>query len=173
MLDKVYFSNAHLTPLAFFMLENDGLDLEEKQLILAHISSCEDCMTRYVDSLTEDSLIEPSDGLANRVMDVIHSEQNTMKKTKILVMQFVKLGVALCLTMVIFFSGALGFALGTPTHIQNDRQQTEQQKKPKPVEKDSKHDFFNSITSSLNRGFLGFADQINIGFKGDAKDGAK
>ncbi len=173
MLDKVYFSNGHLTSLAFFMLENDGLDKGEKQLILAHISNCQECMTRYVDSLTEDSLIEPSNGLSNRIMDTIHSEQNTKKHTKILVMQFVKLGVALSLTMVIFFSGALGFGLGTHTHIQDNMQQIEQQKKPISEVKESKHDFFNSLTSNLNRSFFGFADQINIGFKGDAKDGAK
>ncbi|MEG0691886.1 MAG: hypothetical protein RR444_02265 [Oscillospiraceae bacterium] len=171
MLDKIYFSNGHLTSLAFFMLENGELDLEEKQLILAHISSCQECMANYVESLTEESLLEPSDGLSDRIMNAIHSEQETKKNTKILAMQFTKLGVAVCLTMVIFFSGALGFTLGPPERIENEAQIT--QEKPKFEEKDHKTDLFNSISSSFNRGFLGFADQINLGFKGDAKNGAK
>lgn len=171
MLDKVYFSNDHLTALSFFMLDNESLELEEKQLVLSHISSCSFCMERYVDSLTDDSLIEPSPGLSNRIMDVIHSEQNVKKNTKILVMQFAKLGVAVCLTMTIFFSGLLGFAYPPRDSIENDRQPAVVEHQPKPQEEPS--GFFSNIADSINKGFYDFADQINLGFKGATKNGTK
>lgn len=174
MLDKLYYKDSHLTSLAFLMLDNDELNLEEKQLVLAHINTCDKCMDKYIESLTDESLLEPNSNLASKIINAIDSQEHVKKGTKVLTIQFVKLAVAVCLTMVIFFSGALGITLNTPHHIQNNIDTT-QSEKPKPkVEKDNnKFDFFDSFTSSFNRGFSGLADQINIGFKGDAKYGAK
>ena len=164
MLDKMYFCNGHLTALAFLMLEHDGLDCEEKQLILAHISDCDDCMELYLESLTEDSLLEPSEDLPNRIMNVIQSQQETKKATKTLIIQFTKLGIAVCLTMVIFFSGAFGFTIGSPYHMEYSEPIVQEDFADKEYQE--KESIFSSISNSFNESFIGFADKINLGFKG-------
>lgn len=174
MLDKLYFFNGHLTSLALFMLESDELNLDEKQLLLSHIGNCESCMNEYVDSLTEDSLIEPSESLTTRIMEAVYTENEEKKNSNIIAIQFVKLAIAVCLTMVIFFSGALGFSIGSNQRIDNEISYSQQQK-PKPNQENKEHraGLFDNIASNLNRGFSGLADKINIGFKGDAQNGAK
>lgn len=181
MLDKVYFKSGHLTSLTYIMLESGAFDTNEKQLVLSHLSSCESCMESYLASLTEDSLIEPSAELIDTIMDNIGHIKDEMKEKsrKSIFMQFAKLSIAVCLTMGIFFSGALGFKINDIPESRGSNPATQSgQQAPiksttKPEDKKNNVSFFDGLYDGMNRMFTGFADQINLGYKGDVINGAK
>lgn len=165
MLDKIYFRDGHLTKLSYFVLENDGLENDEKKLFLTHISNCDRCMANYLESLTEETMQEPSETLPSRIVTAVIGNQEPKKTAKIMVMQFAKLGIAVCLTMTIFFSGLLGFSMGTPqermqsngTNITHKRQELRK-------EQAARSNFFDDISLSINKHFSGFADQFSVSF---------
>lgn len=181
MLDKIYFNSNHLTPVAYIMLDSEILSSQEKQLMLAHINSCDLCMERYIESLTEDSLLEPDEALSNTIMQNIGQIKDEMKEKsrKAIFFQFAKLSAAVCLTMGIFFSGALGFKINEiPRHNEQNKPQQSQQvqqahQRPANTIKNDKPSFFDGLYDSINSGFRGFADQINLGYKGDAINATK
>lgn len=109
MLNQLYFNHGHLTAMAFLMLETDELSQEEKEMILFHLSECDDCMKAYVDSLTEESLIEPPTDLEVKIIQSVVTENGKKKKSKIISIQFVKLGLAVCITMVMLIGGVFDF----------------------------------------------------------------
>jgi hypothetical protein len=160
MLDKSYYANGHLTQLAFLMLEAGVLTEEERELMLTHLSSCDECMERYVNSLTEDTLLEPPTTLEQDILSRISEQNIKQKQTKILAMQFVKLGIAVCITMVLFIGGIFDFITSVP--------QPKEETKPK-VSQSKFVDFSNKMTDGFNQ----FAYHFNNSIKGENKNESK
>lgn len=160
MLDKSYYANGHLTQLAFLMLEAGALTEEERELVLTHLSSCNDCMQLYVESLSEDTLMEPPEMLEQNILKHISSHNIKKKQTKILTMQFVKLGIAICITMVLFVGGIFDFMTSVPPP----------KEEPKPQESQNQ---FLDFANSFNNGFNEFAHNFNNSIKGEKKNESK
>ncbi len=158
MLDNAYFKNGHLTALSFLMLDSGELSDREKELILYHLSNCNECMMKYVDSLTEDTLIDPPSGLEQKILNKISSQRTNKKHGNSIAIQFVKLAIAISITMVLFVSGVFELIESFPTEmIKNNREkQIEQSQSTK-------------ITDDISNSFNQFAQKFNNFYKGEKK----
>lgn len=105
MLDQEFFCHRHLTTDAYAALEADVLTLRDRELILLHLENCEKCMDSYLECLTEESLIKPPEGLNERIMEAVICEPQ--KRASGSNFRFLKLAVAVCLTMLLFTGGGL------------------------------------------------------------------
>lgn len=154
-ISKEYFSNGHLTPLALLMLEVGGLSDDERELILTHILACDECMETYTESLTDDALVEPPQGLESKILKEVDETASKKQESKVLAIQFTKLGIAVCLTMVLMFGGAFDFIKNmdfTEKHppIPNNTIRVEAR-------------LGETISYKFNKGFNEFASSINSG----------
>lgn len=161
MLDKTYYVNGHLTQLALLMLETGALTAQERELVLTHLSNCEECMQLYLDNLTEEALIEPPENLEQNILAGISNESKKKRQSKIITMQFVKLGIAVCMTMVLLVGGIFDFITFVPP---TDNQP------PKPQQK--QHQFFN-FSNQFMDGFNQFAYNFNNSIKGEKENESK
>lgn len=162
MLDRLYFWNGHLTPEAFAALEAGVLSDEDRELILAHLETCADCMNDYIATLTDDALIEPPEGLEERIMCAVRAEQpqdSPQKKRKVLAIQFMKLAVAVCLTMVLLFSGVFDFIGNTSKNLaqRNAPIKMEQQVTQRPEQEEGR---FTDWMTGFRDGFNQFAKKF-------------
>lgn len=154
MLNQLYFNHGHLTALAFLMLETGELSQDEKSQILFHLSECDECMQSYVDSLTETSLIEPPAELEANIIQAVVSENDKKRTSKVLSIQFVKLGIAVCITMVMFFGGVFEFIGDMPIKMAENT--TQKEDTPNAL-----FEFTNSISDSFNKFAFSFNSSMH------------
>lgn len=176
MLDRSYFENGHLKRLAFLALEEDMLSSNEKQLLISHINSCDECMNDYLSCLEKIELIStPADfyrGLDERLEEEKKSKvKNEWHRLR---MQAVKLVVAACVTIVIFIgsNGFAGLSRGADERLQYEPPVTYEQKKNAEEEQKPEENFFYRCIDSFQQGFF----DINNAFKsvigkGDNRNG--
>lgn len=158
MLDIIYFKNGHLTPMAFLLLESDGLSEEERELIATHLSECDECMNAYLESLTETELEEPSEDLSKRIVQQVELASEKRKDRKIIMMQFFKLGIAVCITVVMLFGGVFDVIANLPE--QSKPEQSIEQSEPEQ----SSHSKFIELNRFFHSGFNDIASKFNNSF---------
>lgn len=150
MLNETLFCNGHLTPLAFLLLESDALDDKEKELLLFHIIKCDKCMQEYTQSLTEELLIEPPSGLEQKIIKAVEVEYEKKRNSKILSVQFVKLAIAVCITMVMLIGGVFDYIGNVPNEMMKEKPQ-----------KNQKACFITQLGQDFSQAFNDFAYSFN------------
>lgn len=168
MADNELLKNGHITALSFLQLESEQLSDSAREIILFHLNGCETCMERYLDSLTEESMVTPPDDLEPQIMAYISMHDNKKQQTKILVMQFLKLSLAVSLTMVMLFSGVFEKIGSVPSGIIDSIKAIEQVA-PKPTKPEAVREeknpgiSFIDIADGIQGGFNAFAFRFNNG----------
>lgn len=167
-MDKktLFNENNHLKETAFLMEEQGMLTKEESYLFLCHIESCSECMGKYIEYVEQGAQIEPPSELISNISKEAKKVREKRNEKKTLIIQLVKLAVAVCLTMVLFFGGISDRILNL----------TEEQLKlefPIAGTEKPKNDALKEIGENFDRYFYEAADFINNSFRGDAKDGRK
>lgn len=187
MRNDRYFADGHLTEQAWSRLAGtpDGSDPsctgggtalsdEDPILLLSHLESCRECMSRFLDTLEEDRLLTPPEGLEVRIAVAVSEEyakQTTGKRARrARVLQITKLAVAVCLTMVLFYGGGLALWKSRDAALVQPPGSTVQEPADtgsRPV--DGKHtgsgSFLTDLGRSISDGFFKFADSLNHGFQ--------
>lgn len=104
------FKGGHITDTALLAISCDLLELEEKQLLLSHIGSCEECRAAFIldmeTDLMEDELVPQ---LEQSMLFLMEEEKKLQeeKKNRFRFVQITKLAIAVCLTLVMFTGLAL------------------------------------------------------------------
>lgn len=172
MLDSRYFVKGHLTAEAFQWLDTGETDVLVRERMLTHLDDCPACMDHYLEVLTEETLLEPPEGMEERILYCIHEDYSRRKKGKIIFVKATKLTVAVCLTMVLFAGGVFDFLRNAPKMAESRPRQSEQLLS---VQKDSqrKEDRRNWL-EEWNSDFIGFAKSLNtFTLIGDGNNGRK
>jgi len=99
-----------------------ALSLSEKKQLLFYLESSPACMDAYLETLTEDALLSPPEGMEERILDAVHLETLRRRRDRSLAMQLVRLAVAVCLTMVLSLGGVFQ-ALGEAPVLLLERRQ--------------------------------------------------
>lgn len=169
MADNELLKNGHITALSFLQLEAEQLSDSAREIIAFHLSSCETCMEQYLDSFTNDTMVTPPETLEPQIMSYIAAHDNKKQQTKIMVMQFLKLSVAVSLTMAMIFGGVFDRIEAVPSNIINSIKAMEQVEqnthKPEPIEEKKAGISFYDIADSIQDGFNSFAFRFNNGKK--------
>jgi len=118
MDDRFCFGKGHPPP----EVMEEGLSLSERKLLLSQLESCPEYMDAYLETLTEDVLLSPPEGMEARILDAIHLETLRQRRDRSLAMQIVRLAVAVCLTMVLSVGGVFQ-ALGEAPVLFLEKQQ--------------------------------------------------
>ena len=163
----------HCSSETFLLLENGGLTAEERSRILQHLEECVDCMDAYMDSLSEEVLLEPPEGMEQRILQAVSREKRKKKESKVLAIQFVKLAVAVCLTLVMMAGGVFDFASREPRNaVENNAplSAAEQVQAQQP-----KQGLISAVMRGFSDGFNQWAYGFTYGFsnKGDGNHAAK
>lgn len=169
MLDRLYFTDGHLTPAAFAALDEGILSDEDRELFLAHLENCASCMDRYIELLTDDVLTAPPDGLEDRIMEAVRAEQQQVepsRERKILAIKIAKLAIAVCLTMVLFFGGVFDFIGNTSKGFaQNNTQiKIEQELEQNKQHSEREEGRFSNWMTDFQKGFNQFAKKFAFSF---------
>lgn len=178
MLTNNLFHNGHITPLALLAQESDLLNSEQSQLLLSHLNSCDECMDSYLQSMDEASLMPLPDNFNESIFSRLDEQrrETIANSKKLRAIQYGKLVVAACLTMVLFFGSAYLFPHGDRSA--NDLQMAPQSqisqqspliKEPKQPEKQEieipQDSLFEKITDGFYKGFYDFTNALNEGFR--------
>ena len=175
MLDEKYFAGVpggprHLTPEAFDALDAGELTDEERALMLAHLESCRGCMSDYIDRLADGVLLEPPDGLEERIGAAVRAEWTeelvAERRKKARIIQFTKLAVAVCLTVVVSVgSFQLTGILRGRNFVEFKPSATAQQAAVPPEQRPEEGENpLAGFVRGISQGFSQFADAINFGF---------
>lgn len=158
-----YFNKGHVTPLAFLLLESGGLSEKEKKEILYHITVCDDCMTLYVESLDCEFIVEPPKEMESKILSAVSNEKQKKRTRKTMAIQFVKLGIAVCITMVLFVGGIFDIVVEAPNKMIKYAQSVQEQSNQQPVKPKEEEIKENkpSLADNLNDAFISFADFFN------------
>lgn len=160
MLDKSYFQNGHLTPAVFEALQAETLPQEDRILVLTHLENCSVCMDAYLDSLAAGAILDPPQDMEKEILSAVHAERTRRKGAKVRRIQYTKLAVAVCLTMVLSVGGFFqlqGRAASKPVKYEKPAVEQEAVTPPKPGFS------FDTFWDSINEGFYQFADFFNFG----------
>lgn len=160
MLEQRDYRDGHLTGEAFAELDAGELSVQDRKLLLTHLEDCIGCMDDFLETLTEESLIEPPDGMEDRILAAVREEAGKQKQSRILLLKITKLAVAVCLTMVLFAGGVFQFAGRAAMLRQPDRIEQQAQTAPRQEER-SRKNALGQIFSGINDGFIDFAKSFN------------
>lgn len=178
MLNKEYYIDSHLTNKAFDALLKNKLSQEEKILILSHIDYCDECMEHFV-NVAESNIDESKETkeLEQKIMFLVKVQSEQKKEKKVLVVQFVKLAVAVSIMFTIFFSGSLSMISDKDVSVNRDEKSNRilfmLNSEIEQKDNNQKENSFITFTDNLKRKFYDFSDMINYGFKGDAENDAE
>lgn len=175
MLNKDLFNeNGHLKESAFLLEEQGMLTDEESYLFLCHIESCDECGGKYLELLSASELTEPPPELSDNIMAEIGKINEKRSDKKILAVQFVKLAVAVCLTMVLFFGGVSdGIVKLSKEQIMPYFTATKNERPSPPKTENPKEEAFRGLGSNFGKRFNEVADLINNSFREDANNERK
>lgn len=178
MLHEQYFCDGHLTDAAFAALDEQTLTMPERELLLAHLESCPVCMERWLDGVAAQPLSEPPAGMEERILDAVSREGAKRKQGRIRVIQFTKLAIAVCLTMMLTV-GVLPYLAGLeqkqqqfPNAVLSFQEQIELQKEEGRAA-GQKNASLDAVFDSLHTGFRQMADFINFGGRDAAAEWQK
>lgn len=193
MLSDCYFADGHLTPQAWRQLTTlpdisgpsctEGaaeLTQEDRVLLLSHLESCRECMSRFLDTLEEGCLLTPPEGLEDRVAAAVAEESvrqtEGRRAHRARILQITKLAVAVCLTMVLFYGGSIALWMKrNPALVQCPEQTTQEEhhadRRPNEEKRADSGSFLTDLGRSISDGFLQFADLLNneFQFEGDGR----
>lgn len=145
--------------------QRQGMSPEDRILLLTHLENCRDCMAEFMDTLPEAELLPPPEGLTDRILGAVREEQRRKPERRAVrrakIAQFVKLGIAVCLTMVMFYgvNGILGLRENW------DLVQAPPYASPNTPAPPAEDDFWTDVARGFDQGFTKFADAINTGFR--------
>lgn len=100
-MQDLFNNDGHLTDYALKSIIKDNLDEISRLEIAEHLSFCDECIVRYTDLLSDDTLMIPLESAAPTVMQKI-------KKTAAVIFfnKYVTMTIAASIAMVLWITGA-------------------------------------------------------------------
>ena len=138
----------------------DG-SLEELQRLEAaeHLSFCDACVERYTALLTEESLLPAPELMKQSILQTLRK-----RAAKVMVNRYFHMGVAACLTLILWGAGVFGNMAGAEPAY---KQQPEEPRKPVSS-------YLEDVTSGVAGGLNQFMDQFStIDLRGAFSDEKK
>lgn len=170
----------HFDKYIFTLLNHDLLAEEEKIDVLEHLDYCSDCMELYLDSIDELCCATPDAALEPTIVSAIaaYKEDQKKKKRKITFFQSAKLAMAVCLTMVMFWGGAISFSRTNGNDLTADTAAPSAEEPLISMDnkfiKRSPGNFFIDMFDSYDRWFNEFVSGVNLPkSKGETKNATK
>lgn len=106
-MSNIFNKNGHLSKWALTALKSGILSEVELLRAISHIADCESCANIYADSFSPDELTEVPPDFTDEVKRNLHSDK---KQSEEFVFYSLKVITAVCLSLVIVFSGVLNYA---------------------------------------------------------------
>ncbi len=104
-------STGCLTNYALASLIDGSLEELQRLEVSEHLSFCDACVERYTALLTDDSLLEAPELMKQGVL-----QQLRRKAARVLVNRYFHMGVAACLTLILWGAGVFGNMTEVPDH---------------------------------------------------------
>lgn len=155
----------HLSEQDISALVGGGLSDRDTYLLLLHLEDCRGCMDRYIDAVSECEPESPPDGLNEGILSRLKTSNPQTTRTQIVIVNIVKLGIAVCLTLLLFFSGTfeqIGRSTQTLVGLISVKSQ--------PSLPQDKSDGWSRLTDEINTSFSDFAGHFNNLLKGEERN---
>lgn len=155
----------HLSEQYISALVGGGLSDRDTYLLLLHLEDCRECMDRYIDAVSECVPESPPDGLNESILSRLKTSNPQTTRTQIVIINIVKLGIAVCLTLLLFFSGTfeqIGRSTQTLVGLISVKSQ--------PSLPRDKSDGLSRLTDEINTSFSDFAGHFNNLLKGEERN---
>ena len=107
LLSNIFNKNGHLSQWTLTALKAGILSEVELLRSTSHIADCESCAIAYADSFSLDELVEVPFGFADEITRKLYYDKN---KNREFIFYSTKVIAAVCLSLIIVFSGALNYA---------------------------------------------------------------
>ncbi|MDD3693223.1 MAG: hypothetical protein PHX02_04885 [Oscillospiraceae bacterium] len=171
MLDRSFLTDGHLTDYTINLLadgqtdgySDDKLSDSDTYMLLSHLESCRECMDSYINAVSMSKLEALPDGFNEKIISKI-KEQQPRDKVQIVFINIMKLSVGVCLTLLLFFSGAFQVMSDATKNI-IEYITVKSDVSPNQLSENS----WNKLTDNINANFSDFANHWNNLFKGEDK----
>ncbi len=173
-LDPAWFDGGHLSAVAIGLLAEGSLSDRDAVLLLSHLEACPACMDAYIAAVSAAEPEEAPPELSERILAAVaeeaaaplHTPPTSRRRAALRVLQ---LSVAVCLTMLLFFSGVFEF-LGKSSRAYMDRisLRTEEQTTSAPPKAPGESGW-EKFSAGFAGGFETLVNQFNALFTGDER----
>ncbi len=174
-LDPAWFDGGHLSAEAIGLLVDGSLYDRDTVLLLSHLEACPACMDAYIAAVSAAEPEEAPPELSERILAAVEEESAILipapsSSRRRAAMRVLQLSVAVCLTMLLFFSGVFEF-LGKSSRAYMERisTRTEEQTTPEKPPKAPGESGWEKFSAGFAGGFESIVNQFNALFTGDER----
>lgn len=160
MLDQRYFENGHLSQTALDALAMGTLSPHGTHLLLIHLEHCPSCMDAYIATLDTVPLEQPPEDLEQHILEQVEQVSHSRNSSSVAI-GFLKLAVAVCLTMLLFFANVFDRVFTSSEHLAQYLAVASEA---------SGENQWAAFASGFQQGFSDLINRFNDLFNGDASN---